>query len=57
MPGEIGAHGRFDREARNGGAPLFTERHVHALMGDVAIGVLGVAMAFAHLRRQARSRP
>ncbi|MEX3950973.1 SDR family oxidoreductase [Paraburkholderia sp. EG287B] len=57
VPGEIGAHGRFDLEARNGGAPLFTERHVHAAMGGVAIGVLGVAMAFARLRRQARSRP
>ncbi|MEX3916523.1 MULTISPECIES: SDR family oxidoreductase [Paraburkholderia] len=56
VPGEIGAHGRFDREARNGGAPLFTERHVHALMGGVAMGVFGVAMAFARLRRQARSR-
>lgn len=54
--GEIGAHGRFVQEARNGGAPLFTERHVHALMGGVAIGFLGLAMAFARLRRQARSR-
>ncbi|WP_201697858.1 hypothetical protein [Paraburkholderia hiiakae] len=46
----------LDQEARNGNMPLFTERHVHALTGGVAIGFLGVAMAFARLRRQARSR-
>ncbi|WP_322034119.1 SDR family oxidoreductase [Paraburkholderia sp. J76] len=56
VPGEFGAHGRFGKEAHKAGAPLFTDRHVHALMGGVAIGAFGLAMAFARLRKKARKR-
>jgi len=52
VPGDYGAHGRFDNEAREGHVPLFTERHVHALMGGVALGIAGLACAWARRRRR-----
>ncbi|PVX61400.1 SDR family oxidoreductase [Paraburkholderia unamae] len=55
VAGDFGAHGRFDDEAQDGFVPLFTERHVHAVMGGVALGLLGLAMAFGRLRRQVRA--
>ncbi|TDG03444.1 SDR family NAD(P)-dependent oxidoreductase [Paraburkholderia guartelaensis] len=55
VAGDFGAHGRFDDEARDGYVPLFTERHVHAAMGGAVLGLVGLAMAFVHLRRQARA--
>jgi short-subunit dehydrogenase len=55
VAGDFGAHGRFDDEARDGFVPLFTERHVHAAMGGAVLGLVGLALAFAHLRRQART--
>jgi len=44
VPGDFCAHGRFDDEARTTGAPLFTERHVQALKGGMALGLTGVAL-------------
>ncbi|SDE37543.1 SDR family oxidoreductase [Paraburkholderia lycopersici] len=54
VAGDFCAHGRFDDEARDGFVPLFTERHVHAAMGGAMLGLVGLAMAFVHLHRQAR---
>ncbi|NLP60286.1 SDR family oxidoreductase [Paraburkholderia sacchari] len=42
VPGDFGAHGRFDNEARSAGVPLFTERHARAFKGGVALGLLGL---------------
>ncbi|MBV8262123.1 MAG: SDR family oxidoreductase [Paraburkholderia sp.] len=55
VPGDFGAHGRFDDEARTSGAPLFTERHVQALKGGMALGLIGAALICARLIRRPRS--
>jgi len=55
VAGRFGAHGRFDGEARTTGAPLFTDRHVQALKGGVALGLIGAALLYARLIRRPRS--
>ncbi|WP_322057346.1 SDR family oxidoreductase [Paraburkholderia sp. J63] len=57
VPGDYGAHGRFDDEARSAGVPLFTDRHARALKGGLALGLLGLIGAAAMgARRLGRGR-
>jgi short-subunit dehydrogenase len=50
VPGDYGAHGRFDDVALSAGAPLFTDRHARAVKACMAIGLAGVVMALVARR-------
>ena len=44
MPGDYGAHGRFDSRARDGSWEMFTDRHKIALFGTLgALATLFIA--------------
>jgi short-subunit dehydrogenase len=45
VPGDHGSHGQFDRLARDFSIQLWATKHRRALMGGLALGVLGAATA------------
>jgi short-subunit dehydrogenase len=52
VPGDYGAHGRFDARARSGSWEMFTSRHRDAFWASVfALAAVGVAAALAGRRR------
>ena len=50
VPGDFGAHGRFDDEARQRCWEMFTDRHRTLLLAIVGIGVLSVAGSWLQRR-------
>ena len=42
VPGDYGAHGRFDNRARSGSWEMFTDRHRAAFFAAAAVGVVAV---------------
>ncbi|HEX6566274.1 MAG TPA: SDR family oxidoreductase [Chthoniobacterales bacterium] len=54
VPGDHGAHGRFDGQAHTNSAQLWTDLHRNALISLVLCGLVAIALAW--LKRQASSK-